>query len=264
MPRLAATFVPVSLVLCDQQPRRRPDGGEDLVGTERSSTDVDALVSALRLPDEVPTDGMCTQEFVELPWFALRDAAGRWTRAAAPRDACRKPRTEVRQALAALQLDTVSTWAIRELDSAAAVKAACSQSWADMVWVETSQGLRSRAAPMPPDLFNGATTLRLCAYDVPAAERGTDKPGGSFVYGGLLQGPEQAVVAAELGRAGPVAGDCAAPARRFALLRTADDAGPTIYVELDGCRRILLTPRSGAATLAQAGSTLVAVLAKQR
>ena len=264
MPRLNATFVPVSVVLCDQQPQRRPDGGEDLVGTERSSTDVDALVSALRLPDQVPPADMCRMQAVLLPWFALRDEAGRWTRVSAPRDVCAQPRAEVLGALGALRLDTVSTWAIRELESAAAVKAGCSQSWADMVWVETSRGLRSRAAPMPPDLFNGATTLRLCAYDVPAAERGTDKPGGSFVYGDLLQGPEQAVVAAELGRAGPAAGDCAAPATRFALLRTADDAGPTIYVELDGCRRILLTPRSGAATLAQAGSTLVAVLAKER
>ena len=66
-----------------------------------------------------------------------------------------------------------------------------------------------------------------------------------------VQGPEQTVVVFDLGRAGPAA-----------LLRTADDAGPTIYVELDAC--ILLIPQSGAATLAQAGPTLVALLAKQR
>lgn len=68
-----------------------------------------------------------------------------------------------------------------------------------------------------------------------------------------VQGPEQTVVEVDLGRAGPAA-----------LLRTADDAGPTIYVELDACRRILLTPQFGVATRAQAGPTLVALLAKQR
>ena len=112
MPRLNATFVPVSVVLCDQQ--LQGDGGEDLVGTERSSTEVDAVVSALLLPDQLPPADICTMQAVLLPWFALRDAAGRWTRVSVPRDVCARPRVEVMGALGALELDTVSTWPIRE------------------------------------------------------------------------------------------------------------------------------------------------------
>ena len=112
MPRLNATFVPVSVVLCDQQ--LQGDGGEGLVGTERSSTDVEALVSALLLPDQLSPADICTMQAVLLPWFALRDAAGRWTRVSLPRDVCTQPRVEVLGALGALRLDTVSTWAIRE------------------------------------------------------------------------------------------------------------------------------------------------------
>lgn len=112
MPRLNATFVPVSVVLCDQ--RLQGDSGDDPVGTERSSTDVDALVSALLLPDQLPPADICTMQAVLLPWFALRDAAGRWTRVSVPRDVCAQPRVEVLGTLGALRLDPVSTWSIRE------------------------------------------------------------------------------------------------------------------------------------------------------
>jgi hypothetical protein len=259
LPRLGDDFAAVAAVLCGNHPARRPDGGDDLVASERRATDVAALVAALRLPDEPPTNGACTLDLPAVPWLVLLDARGRWVRPGVPQDACGKPRVEVRRAVEELRLIPVSSRPIREIESAGAAAAGCSERWADMIWVETTMGRREWSAVAGP-LLGGASPVRLCAYRVPASEQRSGKPGGEFAYGGPLTADRWAAVERGVLAAAPAA-PCAEPASRFALLRA--ETGGEVYVEQDGCRRILVSPGSGRPALRQADATLLALLAER-
>lgn len=257
LPLLGDDFPAVAAVLCGVGPRQRPGGGEDLAATESRADEVAALVEALRLPDEPPADGPCTTDLPMVPWLALLDAQGRWVRPGVPSDACGKPRIEVRDAIAALRLKPVSARPIRQLESAEAAAAGCSQTWADMVWVQTSTGSIDPPAAVGP-LRDGAGQVRLCAYRVPASEQRSGKPAGEFAYGGALAADRWAAIK----RAVPAAGrakPCTTPAGLFAVLFAT--AGGEVYVELDGCRRIMAPSAAGRYAVRQADRALLALLA---
>lgn len=257
LPLLGDDFPAVAAVLCGVGPRQRPGGGEDLAATESRADEVAALVEALRLPDEPPADGPCTTDLPMVPWLALLDAQGRWVRPGVPSDACGKPRIEVRDAIAALRLKPVSARPIRQLESAEAAAAGCSQTWADMVWVETNNGSGAPAASMGA-LPARAAQVRLCVYRVPASEQGNGKPAGDFTYGGPLATDRWVAVERSIRAAGP-AKRCNTPASRFALLAPVA-GGSEVYVELTGCRRILATSVSGKHALRQANDALIDLL----
>ena len=253
LPRLGSGFTPVAVVVCTTVPRSTPAGGEDLVAAEQRAGSVDALTAALRLRDERPARGPCTADLVTLPWFALLDAQQRWVRVSAPVDGCGKPRAEVRAALAGLRLTTVTSSKVGEITSSAAAAAGCEQHWADMVSV-TARG-RSTAAPPAGYAPAPGSTVRLCVYRVPANERSSGKPAGTFVAGGLLGPTRWAAIRAALPHGVP-ARPCSSAAGRFAVLRPTG-AGE-IYVELDGCHRLLSTLPSGG--LGQATPALVTTI----
>ncbi|GAA3339227.1 hypothetical protein GCM10020358_22250 [Amorphoplanes nipponensis] len=255
LPRLDDSFQPVAAVLCTVGPARRPDGGEDLAATERRADDVAALVAALRRPDEPLNGGICTTEAYLMPWIALLDAQGRWTRVRPPRDACGKVRVEVRDALQALRTTTVASRPVREIESSAAAAAGCRQQWADMVRVAGLGRTNGEPAVVPPG-FDGPVPVRLCVYRVPADQQRTDKPAGEFVSGRVLGDGQWAGVRREIEAAGPAA-PCAVPAAGFAVLHVG--AGQ-IHVELDGCRRLLATAAGGGPTLRRASPALVKLL----
>ncbi|MER7890773.1 hypothetical protein ABTX15_13200 [Micromonospora sp. NPDC094482] len=276
LPLLDDTFTPVAAVLCGQEARQRPGGGHDLVVTERRADEVTALVAALRLPDEPPSRGACTADLVLPPWLALLDERGRWLRPGIPADGCGKPRVEVRAALDGLRLSTVSTRTVREIESAEAAAAGCAQQWADMVAVQAASGPSpTRAAGTPPTQASSVgpsparaagpppiaaeVAVRLCVYRVPAPEQGGAKPAGEFAYGRVLPPDRWASVARALAATGPAAA-CATPAGRFALLRPAHTPGPEVYVELDGCQRVLVLPTTGDPSLTQTDHTLTNLL----
>ncbi|MFI6266209.1 hypothetical protein [Micromonospora sp. NPDC051006] len=278
LPLLGDTFTPVAAVLCGQEARQRPGGGQDLVVTERRADEVAALVAALRLPDEPPARGPCTADLVLPPWLALVNEQGGWLRPGVPADGCGKPRAEVRAALGGLRLTTVSTRAVREIESAEAAAAGCAQQWSDMVAVQSASGpspTRAPSAGSPPTQASSVgpsparaggrppiaadVAVRLCVYRVPAREQGGAKPAGEFAYGRVLPPERWATVARALAASGPAAA-CATPAGRFALLRPARTAGVEVYVELDGCQRVLVLPTAGGPSLAQADRTLTDLL----
>lgn len=258
LPNLPETFDPVGVVVCDVRPEVRTDGGQDLVAVESHADDIGELLAAVRLPDEPRWTGACTMELRVIPWFAFLDADGRWVRPGVPVDGCGKIRMEVVDALAALDLTEKSRRVVRELESAGAVAAGCAQSWADMVWVETTQSSRPPAS-RPIDPFPADAAVRLCVYRVPRDQQGSGKPAGDFEHGLVLTAEVSATVADALRAAGP-AGSCSTPASRFALLRRADNVGGEIYVELDGCRRILSLANEGSPALGQAETALVELL----
>lgn len=256
--RIDPAFTPVAAVLCGREIRPRPGGGAEQVATERRADDIAALVAALRLPDR-RTDGkiVCTADMVVPPWLALLDERGRWLRPYLPRDVCGKARVEVRAALDGLRLTTVDSRTVGRVGSPAAEAAGCARRWADMVWVETTTGRPGWPAPAT---VPAVEPLRLCVYQVPASERGGGKPAGEFAYGGPLTPERQAAVLRALATAGP-ATTCVTPASRFAVLRPLDGTGgPDRYVELDGCRRILVVPATGGAQLGQGDVTLTELL----
>lgn len=258
MPFLDDDFAADHAIFCRSGPELRADGGTDLFATEELVDDVTALVAALRLPSEPPGDGACTADMVVVPWFALVDASGRWARPGVPSDACGKPRIEVRDAIAKLTFIRVSAHPLGEIESAGAAKSGCSQQWADMVWVETTQPGRTFATA-GADPLAGATQVRLCLYRVPAKEQRTGKPAGDFERGGVLAPTRWLAIASTMRGAGPAAA-CDTPAGAFALLRRADDNGGEVYVELDGCRRIMTNTYDGPPRLQQADAALVALL----
>jgi hypothetical protein len=258
LPRLDGDFTPTAVVICGREPQRRADGGQDLVATERRSDDVAALVTALRLQDDPSDAVMCTTEASVLPWLALIDADGRWMRPRIPVGVCGKPRPEVSEALAALQLTTVATRPVVELESAEAVAAGCSQKWKDVLSVETA-GNRTPRRGAVPEPFPAGQQVRLCVYEVTNSEPGT----GNFVHGTVLPADRRTAIEHALKAAGP-AEPCSAHASRFALLRSVAGGDPQTYVELDGCRRIMVVPRPGAGgpVIAQGDATLTELIDK--
>ena len=240
LPLLDADFAPVAVTVCGTGPASAPAGGENLVATERRAGSVDALAAALRLPDEPSGDGPCTLDLVTMPWFALHDAQGRWVRPGVPTDSCGKPRKEVREAFDALTFETVRSRKVGEITSPGAAAAGCAERWADMVAVQSRGG--GTAAP-PADYAPPADApVKACVYRVPPGERGSTKPAGDFTAGGALNAREWAAIRRAL-PSGTPARPCTAPSDRFAVLSTGG-AGE-VYVELDGCRRVLNSTGGG-------------------
>lgn len=242
--RLTETFAVQSVVLCQTDSRRNADGSEDQVGIERLTTDpaaVARLVAALRLPDRPPYDGACSLVGYGSLWLFLLDAGGRWTRPALPSADCGGPRAEVTAALTALPARTVATWTIRQTESAAAVRAGCTEQWSDMVHVVSASGAAPTSAPtLEPtvDPFAPHGTLRGCVYRVPASELSSPKPGGTFERGGVLS-PDQRRRLGALLTSGRPAAACRSEVTHFAVIAPTRGYESTVYVELDGCRRTL-------------------------
>jgi hypothetical protein len=222
-----------------------PDG---VTGTEQRATDIEALVEALRLPDEKPTDGACTTEMVNLPWIALLDASGRWIHPGTPADACRKPRKKVRLAVAELVLTGASP---HPTPSPTGGSGGCPQRWADMVWASGEWGGNGGT----PDNLT-ASSVRVCAYTVPQGQRGGGKPTGEFDAARTLTPAQWAMVKRELSAA-PEAVPCRTPASRFAVLHLDQSE---IYVEADGCHRALINGSSGVGALRKASPTVSALV----
>ncbi|MET7963102.1 hypothetical protein ABZ356_22685 [Micromonospora zamorensis] len=256
--RIDPAFAPVAAVLCGREIRPGVNGGQEQTATERRAEQIAPLLAALRLPNERAAGEIaCTADMVIPQWLALLDDRGRWLRPYLPTNVCGRPRAEVSDALTGLPWTTVDTRTVGQVESPEAEAAGCAQRWADMVWVETSNG---RPGPPAPATSPAAGPLRLCVYQVPASQQGGGKPAGDFVYGGPLPPERQAGVLRGLANRRAVA-DCQTPASRFAVLRPLDGAaGPDRYVELDGCRRFLVAPPTGGAQLGQGDEALAALL----
>ncbi|OJF13653.1 hypothetical protein [Couchioplanes caeruleus] len=152
------------------------------------------------------------------------------------------------------------TRVLQEIESAEAAAAGCSDEWAAMVWV-TGTDSATRPAEDLADLAGDGAPVHVCIYRVPAGEQRSDKPRGEVIFRDLLPAGRWAAIKRQVQAAGPVQA-CSTPASRFALL-TPDE----IYVELDGCRRILApaSPRgddTSSDTLRQAPAALPALLSK--
>lgn len=252
LPRLGDDFVPVSVIICDELPQQRSDGGTDLVARERHGDAEAALVAALRLPDEPRTSDWCTLDLVVPAWLAVVDAEGRWMRPAAPVDSCGKPRAEYSEALQATSLTTVSTRPIREMVSAGAAAAGCGQRIKHVIALADPPYPKGRRSVFR-ESFPGASPIRLCVYATPPGEWAE----GEFVHGTVLSPTRRTAIDRALQEVGAPQ-PCTTRAGRFALLHSVASEGYFIYVELDGCHRVLAD--YGGTVLAQSDAALAALL----
>ncbi len=254
----------VAAVLCTEESERRTDGGTYRVAVESRVDDVAQLLAALRLPDGPPAGDACPVLYVWRPllWFALLDRNGHWAVPRLPVDGCTEVRAEVRDALETVRRTRVSATVISVIESPEAVAAGCGQFHADMISVEArgNTSVRPGAGVNP---FEATAQVRRCVYRVPAAEQGTVKPAGTFEHGGTLGSDRLALIGQALAAAGP-ARACPTFGGRFAMLSLTGQRRQVVYVELDGCLRILIYPdEQGPGVLAQ-GDTALANLLDQR
>jgi hypothetical protein len=122
------------------------------------------------------------------------------------------------------------------------------------VWVAGQSGGGPDSTPGP--LPAGDAETKVCVYRVPPGERGGPKPAGEFESGGKLTAARWAAVKRALAAAGP-ASACTTPGSRFAVLHL--PAG-LIYVEADGCRRVLIEGGTGPGALRQGTADLAALV----
>jgi hypothetical protein len=151
------------------------------------------------------------------------------------------------------------TRVLGEIQSAEAAASGCDQVFTDMVWF-TGVYPPTRQGDLAP-LADDAASVRLCIYRVKASGRDSEKPQGDFVSGRLLPTGRWAAVKRAIQTSGK-ATTCTTPANRFARLETARG---DIYVELDGCRRLVaqgVLPGDGTSfdTIWQASTDLPALL----
>jgi hypothetical protein len=246
-------FRPTVAVRCVEQEAGQPDASVALMTIEqRAASRLQPLLEALALPSQHRRkfeQVACTSDLWRPPWLFLMDAGGRWIYPEVPLNVCEKPRPEFSAAYDALSFAEHAREVVRTVRTAAATRAGCEQQATDMVGYATRFEHPERVA-LVTDPFAGRP-VRVCRYRVPASERGAEKAQGNFVGGGLLTAARAvSVVHALLSSAAAPAG-CDRRSETFALLWRSDQKSPQVYVELDGCRRVLVywdTPTIAAAS----------------
>jgi hypothetical protein len=257
LPTLGDGFTPVSVVTCRFVAENNTSGGVDQVAYERrAENNIDALVAALRAPDAPREDGPCTLEIRLIEWFALLDASGRWVRPGVPVDACGKIRWEVSNALGGAPWTDV--YRIVPGRSAETAASGCDRQATDAIWVATSTSSeRDWATPVESPFAKGVA-LRVCRYVVPEKEHA-----GNFAAATILDAAWSEGFAGILGET-VSAVPCDTPASWFALVREWDRTGNEVYVELDGCRRVMVRQLSNSGaqqlSLGQAHDFLVKLM----
>ena len=233
---------PAGFVECVVATERLPGRGEWTVRRERRAAGgAQALAAALRLPDLPATGGGCLAYGQVVPELYALDDDGpavliRW-----PVDGCGHLRSEVAAAHGTVRWAEVASRPLRQITPQAALDSGCASGWKDMAAVSDSAaaGRRGRGSLRT---VGTAGHVRACTYRI--TERG-ETPFGSFESGGRLEGAAWQVVLRALEAAPPAPIGCRVLGQRFIVLSA--DAGEPLYVELDGCRRVL-TPDGGLRT----------------
>jgi len=237
---LPADFVVTGVVSCgtDQRPVAG-DGVWNYMVERRATSSFDALVAALRRPDEARGTGSCLAILYVVPWIAVVDASGRSIHARIPRDDCGQPQGEARSAVEALVLtevsatrrDQVKTEAQSALESKASA-AGCVTPFKDMVAITDGDRAPLRSAP-DPLLRMPSGVLHVCRFTA-----GTDRDGTpmlSFDTGETLSAAASAAVIGALAESGP-AQPCTQAHSGVTALFTEQNGWA--LVETDGCRRV--------------------------
>lgn len=247
MPPAAA---PTAVLRCERRTELVPGDGEWTFDVRsRATAGLERLVAALRLPNEPRANEVCTMD-LRLPTVVLLEFSTHLLPVVTPKDECGKTRAEVLDAYRALRWTEVSRTRGTQVRSEAAVAGGC-EVWKDMLAIEAPTarpGGPGGVAALP------AGQARVCRYHSVYPPGWTPDAAGQVVTGqpesGFTASPAQATdVVAAIGAAGP-AGRCTRTHTTFAIVHLGDGE---VYVELDGCLRILAedgTLRQGTQDLA--------------
>ncbi len=244
---LPQDFRPVALHACSVDVETVPGKGQWLVATQRNATSgLEALVTALRAADEHSGDGACAANFDPDPMVWLIDAHGRGVLPRWPRNGCGHLQPAATAALAAVSFTTTETHRLRQITPQAVIDSGCATGWKDMLPLAAASGGSGDAGSLAA--LGKEDSPPLCVYRV--TERG-DTPSGTLVRGRRLTATQTASLISLLEAAGPQR-PCQAQANLFAVIGTSG----SVYVELDGCQRVL----TGDNGLRQATPALLAAL----
>jgi hypothetical protein len=155
-----------------------------------------------------------------------------------PLDECGHLRKEVLAAADGVHWTEVASRRLRQITPQGALDSGCAADWKDMPAIEGADAA-ARHGRGTLDTMAKATSVHACTYRI--TERG-DVPVGSFEAGRTLDAAAWQAVLQTLESAPAASDGCTIPGQRFTVL--SDAASRSLYVELDGCRRVL-TPDSG-------------------
>lgn len=225
---------PAGFVQCHQTVERVPGRGEWSVRVERrADAGTEALAAALRLPDQ-ERGGSCDAMAVGVPELWALDGQGRATLVRWPVGACGKPRAEVSDAYGAVRWGSVTSRPVAQVAPQEALDSGCETAVKDMAAIDAGDASREHPAGRLGTLVD-ATSVKACTYTV--VDR-SETPTGSFVSGRTIDGKAWQTVRRALEAAPPAPRACAGLGQRFTVLSA--DPGGEVYLELDGCRRVLL------------------------
>jgi hypothetical protein len=229
--KLPAGFRPVLLVTCTQEERTTPADGQWTYVVEQDATDgLDAVVAALRAtPSPPPTGGvMCVLSLVSDPYFLLVDASGTVVLPEVPHErACNRP---MDVGLSTLHFTEKHAFKVYQQATPAELATSCSHKWKNEPKMFAHDG---GTKPLDSPLV-GFLPTTVCVYG-PSAE---DPDVGSFSGGTALGAAHGRSLADSLARVSVGRSTCdAKPSDTFAVVTTGK--ADWLYVELDGCRRVL-------------------------
>ena len=228
------------VVRCVRTTEQVPGDGEWAVSLlQRVPTDsAGGLLQTLALPSESQFGVACGASLVYPTTIELDTWSGRVT-IAPPKDPCLQTRPEVVAAWQALPWVTVATAVIKRVRSEAALAAGC-QGSKDMIAIVGHAAKPGMAGP----LVDANAAVSICLL----RSTGFD---GEPTGGRTLTDDEDQRLATLLAAAGPAA-PCGATHTSFAVI----GKSTPVYVELDGCMRILAPDN----TIRQGGAELTALL----
>lgn len=223
---LPASFVPAAVIRCVTGYQTIPGKGEWLTATlERADRNLGPLVAALRQPPaRTMPDTPCPEIAMLPPQFVLISGDGRKIMPRLPASRCGLVDRQVLTALSALPWQRVSVRLVSQVRTQQEVASGCAPQARDPF--ATYGPLR----PSPGGPVFGAppASLRICVYSAAGAPR--------FLRAATVTGAAESQLIRGLSGAGH-ATVCSLPRPMFAVVGGA--GGPTVYVELGGCHRVL-------------------------
>jgi hypothetical protein len=240
--RLTPADRPTAALRCAGSTEVVPGDGEyEVALTERATQGLQALLSALLLPNSPPQSGdMGCAAYASQNWVVL-ELGGKAVAVQTPVDACSHRLPQVDRALEGLRWTQVSRTRGAKVRGSDAVEAQC-EAFKDLLTYFGAADLKPATAP-PSIGTRGA--LKVCLYSVSYppgwTADGQHGLGGVPIGGGTLTDDQANLVRAALAKATP-AGTCTRQHTRFAVVSplSPDGIGPGwLSIELDGCHRIL-------------------------
>jgi hypothetical protein len=263
---LPTSFQPVAVIRCVTDYQTIPGKGEWLVATlQRADKNLTALISALhRPPGRMRPGAICPALAMVPPQIVLISGNGSMINPKIPLNGCGQVQQQVIAALVALPWKTISVRLVSQVESPQQVATGCAPRYINPFATFGS------APPSPGGAVftTRPASLRICMYGSGGGGGGGGGGGdggeAQFARGATVTGTTESALLAGLTSARQ-AGTCTPPRASFAIVSDGgSQAGPSVFVELGGCDRVLRYGSQGnlmtALRMGQATPAAVAII----